>query len=248
MTMTPAAGDTLILAAPSKGRLKEQCEEAFAKAGLVMRKTGAERGYRGLIDGVDGIEVAYLSASEIAGALGQGAAHAGITGLDLVHEHVPSWATRVEPLLSLGFGQADVVAAVPQSWVDVTTVADLEPVALAFRRAHGRRPRVATKYLNLTRAFLAAQGVTGFLIVESLGATEGTPAAGTAEMIVDITTSGQTLRDNHLRILDDGILLKSTAHLVRSKTATWTPVAMAKLGEVQSRLTTAAPIQAVGKS
>ena len=228
--------DKLIVALPSKGRIMDDSFQVFAKAGLIVKRTGHERGYRGIIDGLEGVEIAFLSSSEIAYELGQGHAHLGITGLDLVHENVPAWETRVETLKPLGFGHADVVVAAPDSWVDVTTVGDLEPVGLAFRRVHGRRPRVATKYINITRRFLAARGITSYLVVESLGATEGTPAAGTAEIIVDITTTGATLRGNHLKVLSDGVIVKSQAMLVRSKTAATSPAQDAAARAIVERL------------
>lgn len=211
----------LVLAVPSKGRLMEQTTEMFARAGLIVRKVGHARGYRGEIDGLPGVEVAYVSSSEIAAALKTGSVHLGITGEDLVRETMSDAATRVQLLKPLGFGFADVVVAVPQCWIDVATVADLEAIAVPFRRAHGRWPRVATKYMNLTRQFFSNAGFGDYRVVESLGATEGTPAAGTAEFIVDITTTGETLRANGLKILDDGIILKSQANLVSSNVAEW---------------------------
>ena len=228
--------DALIVAIPSKGRIMDESVQVFAKAGLTVSKTGLERGYRGVIQELSGIAVAFLSSSEIARELGAGNAHVGITGLDLVHENVPAWESRVEVLQPLGFGKADVVIAVPQSWIDVTSVADLEGVAMAFRRVHGRRPRVATKFINLTRNYLAANGVTSYLVVESLGATEGTPPAGTAELIVDITETGTTLKANHLKVLTEDIILKSEAVLVRSKTAHWSKTTLAALTELRVRL------------
>ena len=122
-----------------------------------------------------------------------------------------------------GFGHADVVVAVPACWIDVRRMADLEEMAVSFRRIHGRRVRVATKYMNLTRRFFSQKGVTGYRIVESFGATEGAPAAGLAELIVDITTTGTTLHANGLKLLDDGVILKSEANLVASKVASWSP-------------------------
>ncbi len=121
--------------------------------------------------------------------------------------------TSVQILLKLGFGPADVVVAVPECWLDVATMADLDEIAESFYERHGRRLRAATKYHNLTRRFFAEKGVTGYRIVESLGATEGAPAAGIAEIIVDITTTGSTLAANSLKILDDGVILKSSAVL-----------------------------------
>jgi ATP phosphoribosyltransferase len=137
-------------------------------------------------------------------------------------ETLPDVEESVEFLRPLGFGRADVVVAVPDCWIDVTRMADLEDVAAQFARVHGRRLRVATKYLNLTRRFFASAGVTGYRIVESVGATEGTPASGTAELIVDITTTGTTLAANHLKVLEDGLILRSQAHLFAARGAAWT--------------------------
>ena len=221
--MTIPLSDRLILGVPSKGRLMEQTAEAFAAAGLTLRKTGNERGYRGEIVELPKVDVAFISASEIAWHLKTGRVHLGVTGEDLVSEQMSDAATRVTFLKKLGFGNADVVVAVPDCWIDVRTMADLAEIALPFRRAHGRWYRVATKYVNLTRRFFAAKGLADYRIVESLGATEGTPAAGTAELIVDITTTGTTLAANGLRILDDGLALRSEANRVASNSASWTP-------------------------
>ena len=183
----------LTIAVPAKGRLKDNAAALFERAGLTLRKTGHERGYSGVMQGLDGVEVAFLSAAEIVHQLKSGRVHIGITGEDLIRETLPDVEGSVEFLAPLGFGRADVVVAVPDCWIDVVRMADLEDVAAQFARVHGRRLRVATKYLNLTRRFFASAGVAGYRIVESVGATEGTPAAGTAELIVDITTTGTTL-------------------------------------------------------
>ena len=228
--------DKLTLAIPSKGRLMEQTTEVFAKAGLIVKKVGHARGYRGEIEGLPGIDVAYVSSSEIAAALKAGSVHLGITGEDLVRESMSDADTRVTLLAPLGFGFADVVVAVPACWIDVSTVADLEAAARIFRRAHGRWPRAATKYKNLTRQFFASKGYGDYRIVESLGATEGTPASGTAEFIVDITTTGETLRANGLRILDDGVILKSQANLIAANLAAWTPELRALQDQLVRRL------------
>lgn len=211
----------LVFAVPSKGRLMEQTADALAQAGLLLRKTGNERGYRGEIAGLPGVDVAFVSSSEIAWYLKTGRAHLGVTGEDLVREQMSDADERVSFLRRLGFGFADVVVAVPASWLDVRTMADLEAIGGSFRAAHGRSMRVATKYMNLTRRFFAAKGVSDYRIVESLGATEGTPSAGTADLIVDITTTGSTLKANGLRILDDGVILKSEANLISSNMAAW---------------------------
>jgi len=208
----------ITLAIPSKGRLKEQALEVLARAGLTVSLPGDERSYRARIERAEGIEVALLSASEIAGEIGQGAVDLGITGEDLVRENLADWEARVEIVARLGFGHADVVVAVPDIWLDVDTMADLDDVAADFRQRHGRRLRIATKYWRLTQQFFSQKhGIQVYRIVESLGATEGAPAAGLADVIVDITTSGSTLRANHLKVLGDGVVLKSQACLVSSK-------------------------------
>ena len=208
MTVTP-----LTLGIPSKGRLMEATAELFAKAGLPIERIGNDRGYRGRLTGVDGIDVAFLSASEIAGQLRDGKIHLGVTGEDLLREKIPPTDESIDVAVRLGFGPANVVVAVPECWLDVAAMADLDEVAEQFYRAHGRRIRVATKYIHLTRRWFAAHGVTGYRIVDSSGATEGAPAAGLADIIVDITTTGSTLAANHLRILDDGVILQSCAVL-----------------------------------
>ncbi len=204
---------TLTLAIPSKGRLMEATAELLAKAGFTIDRLGADRGYRGLLKGMEGVEIAFLSASEIAQNLREGKVELGVTGQDLLHEKIPPDDPAVQLLLRLGFGPANVVVAVPECWLDVATMADLDEIAESFYERHGRRLRVATKYHNLTRRFFAEKGVTGYRIVESLGATEGAPAAGIAEIIVDITTTGSTLAANNLKILDDGVMLNSCAVL-----------------------------------
>ena len=214
--------DRLVLALPSKGRLREQCADMLARAGLVVAKSGAARGYQGDIADLPGVEVNFVSSAEIAQLLKSGKAHLGITGEDLLRETIADCDWRIAFLRRCGFGQADVVVAVPAAWIDVRHVSDLEEMAMSFRRVHGRRMRVATKYMNLTRRFFAQKGVTGYRIVESLGATEGAPAALLAELIVDITTTGATLRANGLKVLSDGVILKSQASLVASNVAPWT--------------------------
>ena len=203
----------LTLAIPSKGRLMEASAELFEKAGFKIERTGTDRGYRGKLLGVENVEIAFLSASEIAVNLRDRKIDAGITGEDLVREAIAPDNKIADVALRLNFGPANVIVAVPECWLDVAYMADLDDVALQFYQTHGRRLRVATKYLALTRRFFAAKGVTGYRIVESLGATEGAPAAGTAELIVDITTSGATLKANSLKILDDGLILQSCAVL-----------------------------------
>jgi ATP phosphoribosyltransferase len=226
----------LIIAVPAKGRLQENAEGFFARAGLTLVKPRGARDYRGTVAGLDEIEVAYLSAAEIAGQLAQGSVHLGVTGEDLVREMIPRADDKVVLLDGLGFGFANVVVAVPQAWIDVRSMADLDDVATAFRLKHDRRMRVATKYINLTRGFFARHGVIDYRIVESSGATEGAPAAGTAELIVDITTTGTTLAANALKIIDDGTILRSQANLVAAQGADWSTPARETVRLVLDRL------------
>jgi ATP phosphoribosyltransferase len=222
---------TLVIAVPSKGRLQENARAFFARAGLDLVQPGGARGYRATIRGLDGVEVAYLSTSEITQQLAQGAVHIGVAGEDLVREMIPQAESRVVFLEQLGFGHANVVVAVPQAWIDVRTMADLDDVATSFRARNNRKLRVATKYVNLTRGFFAGQSIIDYRIVESLGATEGAPASGTAELIVDITTTGTTLAANALKIVEDGVILRSQANLIASRHAAWgeTQRAMARI-------------------
>lgn len=228
--------DRLTLAIPSKGRLMDQTTELFAGAGLNIRKTGHERGYRGEIEGLDNVDVAFISASEIAWQLKDGRVHLGVTGEDLIREHISDADERISFLKQLGFGHADVVIAVPNCWLDVRTVADLDEMSTGFRAAHGRWFRIATKYLNISRRFLSSKGLNDYRLVESLGATEGTPAAGTADLIVDITTTGETLKANGLKILKDGVILNSQANFVASKAASWSPQVRAAQNQIMQAL------------
>ena len=213
----------LVLAVPAKGRLQENAEAFFTRSGLNLIKPRGARDYRGAIAGLDGVEVVYLSASEITSQLAAGVVQLGVTGEDLVREMVPDADSKVVLLEGLGFGFATVVVAVPQAWIDVHTMTDLDDVSTSFRHTHGRKMRVATKYINLTRDFFSAHGVVDYRIVESTGATEGAPAAGTAELIVDITTTGATLAANGLKVIDDGTILRSQANLVAARSASWGP-------------------------
>ena len=216
-----SADKPFVLAVPSKGRLQENAFAFFARAGLKLVQGGGSRDYRGQLAGFDGLEVAFLPVSEIVANLGEGSAHFGVAGEDVLREAIPDTDRSVAFLSRLGFGHADVVVAVPRAWIDVRTMADLEDVAASFHARRGRRMRVATKYVNLTRRFFAERGVVDYRIVESLGATEGAPAAGGAELIVDITTTGATLQANALKVLDDGTMLRSEANLAASLKAEW---------------------------
>ena len=190
---------SITLAIPSKGRLKEKSLDVLERAGLSVVLPKDERSYRAHVKGDSKVDL-------------------GVTGEDLVRETLASADERVQIEARLGFGHADVVVAVPDVWYDVITMADLDDVAADFRQRHGRRLRIATKYWRLTQQFFSQMhGIQVYRIVESLGATEGAPASGAADIIVDITSTGSTLRANHLRILDDGVILRSEACLVSSR-------------------------------
>ncbi|WP_426237057.1 ATP phosphoribosyltransferase [Pararhizobium sp. DWP1-1-3] len=209
---------TITIALPSKGRMKDDASAIFEKAGLKIVAVGNERSYRGRVEGLDDVEIAFLSASEISREIGAGSIDFGVTGEDLIREGLSEADARVEFCARLGFGHADVVVAVPEIWLDVDTMADLGDVAADFRARHGRRLAIATKYWRLTQQFFSSQhGIQLYRIVESLGATEGAPASGSADIIVDITSTGSTLKANHLKILSDGIMLRSEACLVRAR-------------------------------
>jgi ATP phosphoribosyltransferase len=209
---------TITIALPSKGRMKDDASAIFERAGMTITAVGNDRSYRGRVEGWDDVEVAFLSASEISKELGNGTVDFGVTGEDLIREGLAEADKRVEFCARLGFGHADVIVAVPEIWLDVDTMADLGDVAADFRTRHGRRLTIATKYWRLTQQFFSSQhGIQLYRIVESLGATEGAPASGSADIIVDITSTGSTLRANHLKILSDGVILKSQACLVRAR-------------------------------
>jgi ATP phosphoribosyltransferase len=211
----------LVIALPSKGRLKEQTEAWLADCGLPLVAAGGERGYSARLDGLADVEVRLVSTAEIAGALFTGEIHLGVTGEDLLRELSDAFESRILLVQALGFGRADLVVAAPRSWIDVTTMADVDEVAHLYLARTGRRLRVATKYLTQTRAFFARHGIIDYRIVESGGATEGAPAAGAAELITDITTTGATLAANGLKVLADGLILSSQAQLAASLAADW---------------------------
>jgi ATP phosphoribosyltransferase len=209
------------LALPSKGRLKEQTEDWLADCGLPLRADGGERGYAARLDGFAQVEVRLMAAAEIAQALFAGGVHLGVTGEDLLREQGDDVDSRIMLVQPLGFGRADLAVAAPKSWIDVATMSDVEEVAHLYLARTGRRLRVATKYAAQTRAFFARHGIADYRIVESGGATEGAPAAGAAELVTDITTTGSTLEANGLKVLDDGLILSSQAQLAAGLAAGW---------------------------
>ena len=212
---------SLKIGVPSKGRLMEKTFEWFGARGVAMARTGDDREYSGKVEGVEGVELVLLSAGEIPRELSAGRIHLGVTGTDLIREKLGDWPNQVAEVQPMGFGFADLIIAVPNCWIDVDTLDDLDAVASDFRKRHGQRLRIATKYHRLVRDFLREAGVADYQLVDSQGATEGTVRNLTAEAVADITSTGDTLRANHLKILADGLILRSQAELFAARKADW---------------------------
>tara|TARA_E500000331_G_scaffold334651_1_gene360044 strand:- start:50 stop:727 length:678 start_codon:yes stop_codon:yes gene_type:complete len=202
---------------PSKGRLKEKAIAFFDKNDLKVLQSKKERNYFSTIQNRSNLKIIYLHAKEIIQRLGDGTLDIGISGLDLLNESGKNLQEKISIKQKLDFGNANLVVAVPDDWIDVQTIADLEEVAFDIRSKRNTRLRVATKYPNLTNSFLISKGVTQYKIISSLGATETYPFIGSSEIITDITSTGKTLEDNSLRVLKDGLILKSTACLFVAK-------------------------------
>ena len=202
---------------PSKGRLKDKSVAFFDKRGLKVMQSKKERNYFATIENKPNIKIIYLHAKEIIQRLGDGTLDIGISGLDLLNESERNLQSKIIISKKLDFGAANLVVAVPDDWIDVQTIADLEEVAFDIRSKRNKRLRVATKYPNLTNNFLISKGVTQYKLISSLGATETYPFIGSSEIITDITSTGKTLNDNNLRVLKDGLILKSQACLLTSK-------------------------------
>ena len=202
---------------PSKGRLREGAIQFFQKNNFKLSSNGGERNYFAEFENYPNIKIIYLHAKEIIQRIGDHTLDIGISGLDLLNESATNLKKKIEVKKKLDFGSANVVVAIPNDWIDVQTVADLEEVSFDFRDKKNTRLRVATKYPNLTNNFLVSKGVTQYKLVTSLGATETYPFIGSSEIITDITSTGKTLKDNNLRILKDGLILKSQACVLYSK-------------------------------
>ncbi len=204
---------TLKLGIPSKGRLQADTIKWFARRGVSLVPSDDGREYSGRVEGIDGVTLVMLSAGEIPRELAAGRIDIGVTGRDMVQEKLAGWFDKLDELCAMEFGGARLIIAVPQAWVDVETMDDLDAVAAAFRINHGFRLRIATKYHNLVRSFLTEAGIADYQLIDSQGATEGTIRNHNAEAIADITSTGDTLRANHLKELTDGLILESEAVL-----------------------------------
>ncbi len=207
---------------PAKGRLRSAATDWLGQHGARVIPLESERAYSGSVEGLNGIEPIFLPAGEIPAELQQGRIHLGITGQDLIREKLPFRHAHVDEVCTLGLGHADLVVAVPTCWTDVRTLDDLDEVAGQFRDRHGRPLRIATKYHNLVREFLAGHELADYRLVDSQGATEATVRNLAAEVVADITATGQTLDANHLKVLDDGIILSSQAALFACRRRPWT--------------------------
>ena len=207
----------IIIGLPSKGRLKDKAISFFNNKGLKILQSDKERNYFASIENKSNIKIIYLHAKEIIQRLGDGTLDVGISGLDLLNESQKNLQDKISIKQKLNFGGANLVVAVPNDWIDVQTVADLEEIAFDIRSKRNTRLRVATKYPNLTNNFLISRGVTQYKLIASLGATETYPFIGSSEIITDISSTGKTLEDNNLRVLKDGLILKSSACLLLSK-------------------------------
>ena len=209
--------DLITIGLPSKGRLKDKSISFFNENGLRIIQSEKERNYFGTIENKPNIKIIFLHAKEIIQRLGDGTLDIGVSGLDLLNESDKNLRDKINIKRKLDFGNANLVVAVPDDWIDVQTIADLEEVSFDLRSKRNSRLRVATKYTNLTNDFLISKGVTQYKIIPSLGATETYPFIGSSEIITDITSTGKTLVDNNLRVLKDGLILSSTACLFSAK-------------------------------
>ena len=209
--------DLVTIGLPSKGRLKDKAISFFYKNRLKILQSKKERNYFGVIENKPNVKIIFLHAKEIIQRLGDGTLDIGVSGLDLLGESDKNLRDKISIKRKLDFGNANLVIAVPDDWIDVQTIADLEEVSFDIRAKKNRRLRVATKYPNLTNEFLISKGITQYKIVPSLGATETYPFIGSSEIITDITSTGKTLADNNLRVLKDGLILRSTACLFNAK-------------------------------
>ena len=213
---------TLKIAFPSKGRLRKDLEKLLRFKKIEFVEEDNERNYIAKLTNQNDILIYFMGAKEIVTQLDEGNIHLGITGDDLVQEKILDSEAKVTTELTLDFGKADLVVAVPKIWLDVTTMADLDEISHVKRMNTSKRLKVATKYINLTNRFFSKCGVTDYRTVGSSGSTESAPFNGIADIIVDITSTGETLKANNLRILDDGLILKSSANIFKSKTIEWT--------------------------
>ena len=213
--------EKLKLGIPSKGRLKKQILEWFSNVGIQILTGEDERGYYATVSGFSEISIIFLSANDIPKEIYKGSLHLGITGQDLVREKIPLWHQNTLEIKKLGFGYANLVLAVPEFWVDVNDLEDFDDVAGLFRKKHGFPLRIATKYHNLVWSFMREKGIGDYSLIDSQGATEGSVRNLYSEAIADISSTGETLKANNLKIITKNPILKSQSVLFLSKNSFW---------------------------
>lgn len=209
-----ASKSTVRLALPSKG-LEQETLDFLNSCGLLVHRPNP-RQYTATVFGLPEVVALFQRAADIYAKVDEGSADLGITGLDVVREQEREGSEALILCGDLGYGHCSLVLAVPESWIDVTTLGDLAELAALFK-AQGRELRVATKYANLTQQFLYQKGINYFTLVEAGGAVEAAPRMGYADFIADIVETGTTLKDNALKPLRGGMMLKSQACLIGNR-------------------------------
>ncbi len=213
--------EKLKLGIPSKGRLKKLTLEWFSNVGIEILTGEDERGYYATVSGMSEISIIFLSANDIPKEIYKGTLHLGITGQDLVREKIPSWYHNLFEVKKLQFGHANLVLAVPEFWIDVNDLEDFDDVAGLFRKKHGFPIRIATKYHNLVWSFMREKGIVDYSLIDSQGATEGSIRNLYSEAIADISSTGETLKANNLKIITHQPILESQSVLFASKNSYW---------------------------
>jgi ATP phosphoribosyltransferase len=208
--------EAVTLALPSKGAIADPTLNFLRDCGLRIDKPN-QRQYTGVMPAIPGVQVLFQRVNDVLYKVAENTAQLGITGFDVVKEHGGDDLIVIHD--SLGYGQCSLVVAVPETWVDVESMVDLAEVALDFREQKRRNLRIATKYPSLTRRFLHEHGIHHFSLVKAEGAIEAAPTLEYADIIVDLTQTGTTLRENHLKWLTDGIIVESQACLIGNRRA-----------------------------
>lgn len=211
--------DIIRIGCPSKGRLRKFVLNIFKKHNLKLVSKRGDRDLFGSIEGQKDIQIIYSHAREIISRLADKSLDAGFSGYDLLKESEINSQNKIKVFKKYPYGKATLVVAVPEDFIDIFSMADLEEVAFEFKEKKKKRLRVATKYVNLTREFFYSKGVTQFSIVKSIGSTEIAPYTGSSEIVTDITSTGSTLAANSLRILSDGYILKSELCMMVGKSS-----------------------------
>lgn len=204
--------DRLRLAIPSTGALEQGAVRLLADSDAAVSRVNSRR-YTAEIPAIPGIEVIYQRQSDITTIVDSGNADLGIVGLDRYLEARLEDGDSLVVAPDLEYGQSRLVIAVPDSWLDITSMYDLSDLSLEFHE-RGHDLRVATKYPRLVKRFLNLRGINYFSMVAINGALEAAPRIGYADIIADISDTGNTLRENSLRPLTDGVAIESQAIMI----------------------------------